>query len=104
MAGAEMAQRVLEEVPIGQRGPLVLHDPRAARTSIRGGNDRSEFTPLGSTGQLVMVSDTDGRAAPAELVDAAKRYVEASGSPIPPFELALAAVYDEQLRARLLKY
>jgi hypothetical protein len=60
--------------------------------------------PLGSTGELAMITDTSGRSAPAQLVAAAKRYVEASGSPIPPFELALAAAHDEQLGSQLLAY
>ena len=60
--------------------------------------------PLGSTGELAMITDTSGRSAPAHLVAAAKRYIEASGSPIPPFELALAAAHDEQLRSQLLAY
>lgn len=57
-----------------------------------------------STGELSLVTDTNGQSAPAELVAAAKRYVEASGSPVPPFEMALAATHDERLRAKLLEY
>ena len=60
--------------------------------------------PLASTGELTMITDTNGRSAPAELVEAAKRYIEASGSAIPPFELALAAAHDERLRSKLLAY
>jgi hypothetical protein len=51
-----------------------------------------------------MIPDTSGRSAPAALIEAAKRYIETSGSPIPPFELALAAANDEQLRDRLLEF
>ena len=50
------------------------------------------------------MTDTNGRSAPAELVEAAKRYIEASGSAIPPFELALAAAHDDRLRSKLLDY
>ena len=35
------------------------------------------------TGELAMITDTSGRSAPAALVEAAKRYIEASGRPIP---------------------
>jgi hypothetical protein len=55
--------------------------------------------PLGSTGELTMISDVNGRSAPAELVAVARRYIEASGSPIPPH--ALAAADDPQLRSML---
>ena len=100
----DMAQRLLEEVPQAQRQPLIIRDTRDGSTSIRGHSDDAGFTPLGSTGELSMITDTSGRSAPAALVEAAKRYIEASGSPIPPFELALAAANDEQLRTRLLEF
>ena len=100
----DMAQRLLAEVPQAQRQPLVICDPRDGSTSIRGHSGDAGFTPLASTGELAMVTDTSGRSAPAALVEAAKRYIEASGSPIPPFELALAAANDEQLHDRLLEF
>jgi hypothetical protein len=99
-----MAQRLLEEVPQSQRQPLMIREPRDGSTDIRGHRDGAGFMPLGSTGELVMITDTSGRSAPAALVEAATRYIEASGSPIPPFELALAAAHDDQLRTRLLGY
>jgi hypothetical protein len=99
-----MAQRILDEIPPVQRRPLVIRDPRGGSTIIRGSRHDADFVPLASTGELAMITDTDGRSAPAALVDAAKRYIEASGSPIPPFELALAAAHDEQLRIKLLAY
>jgi len=99
-----MAQRILDEIPRVQREPLVIRDPRDSSTSIRGPRDATGFVPLGSTGELAMITDTNGRSAPAELVAAAKRYIELSGSTIPPFELALAAAHDETLRSRLLAY
>jgi superfamily II DNA or RNA helicase len=99
-----MAERLLEEVPQAQRQPLIIHEPRDGSTNIRGHSGDDGFTPLSSTGELAMITDTSGRSAPAALVEAAKRYVEASGSPVPPFELALAAANDEQLRTRLLEY
>jgi hypothetical protein len=83
---------------------LVIRDPATRTTNIYGGHEKAQFVPLGSTGELTMVTDTDGRSAPAELVAAAKRYVAATGSPVPPFELALAAAHDEHLRNRLLDY
>lgn len=100
----DMAQRLLEEIPPGRRQPLVIREPRDSSTSIHGHSDDAGFTPLASTGELAMITDTSGRSAPAALVEAAKRYIEASGSPIPPFELALAAANDEQLRTMLLHY
>lgn len=100
----EMAQRILEEVPPVQRGPLVIHEPRSGNTSLYGSRDEAGFVALGSTGELAVITDTSGRSAPAELVAAAKRYIEASGSAIPPFELALAAAHDDQLRSKLLAY
>ncbi len=98
----EMAQRILEEVPPVQREPLVIREPR--NSTIRGSRDDAGFVPLGSTGELAMITDTSGRSAPADLVAAAKRYIEASGSAVPPFELALAAAHDDQLRIKLLAY
>jgi superfamily II DNA or RNA helicase len=99
-----MAQRILEEVPPVQREPLVIREPRDGSTNVRGPRDDAGFVPLGSTGELAMITDTSGRSAPAHLVAAAKRYIEASGSAIPPFELALAAAHDEKLRSKLLAY
>jgi hypothetical protein len=100
----QMAERILDEVPPVRRGPLVIREPRDGSTNIRGPRDAAEFVPLGSTGELAMITDTNGRSAPAELVAAAKRYIELSGSTIPPFELALAAAHDEQLRRKLLAF
>jgi superfamily II DNA or RNA helicase len=99
----DMAQHILDEIPPAQQ-PLVIRDPPADATSIRSPSDDTGFVPLASTGELAMITDTSGRSAPADLVAAAKRYTEASGSPVPPFELALAAAHDEQLRSKLLTY
>jgi superfamily II DNA or RNA helicase len=99
----DRAQLILQEMPSVQREPLVIREPRST-TTIRGPRDEAGFVPLASTGQLAMITDTSGRSAPADLVAAAKRYIEASGSPIPPFELALAAAHDEQLRSKLQEY
>lgn len=100
----EMAERILDEVPPGQRGPIVIRDQVNGARDLRSPGQESEFVPLSSTGELSLVTDTNGRSAPAELVAAAKRYVEISKSLISPFELALAATHDEQLRARLLEF
>jgi superfamily II DNA or RNA helicase len=100
-----MAQRILDELPPAQRETLIISEPRnATASSVHSPGDKAEFIPLGSTGQLAMITDTTGRSAPADLVSAAKRYAETSGSAIPPFELALAAAHDEQLRNKLLTY
>ena len=100
----EMAERILEEVPPVQRGPLVIREPSEGSTITRAACHDAGFVPLASTGELAMITDTNGRAASAELVEAAKRYIQISGSTIPPFELALAAAHDEQLRSKLLTY
>jgi superfamily II DNA or RNA helicase len=100
----EMTERILDEIPPTQRGPLVVREPRNGAHNLRDPDQEGEFVPLGSTGELSLVTDTSGRSAPAELVAAAKRYVTASGSPVAPFELALAAAHDERLRSKLLAY
>ena len=100
----DMAQRILEEMAPVQREPLVIREPQNGSARIRGHPDNAGFVALSSTGQLAMITDTNGRSAPADLVAAAKRYIEASGSAIPPFELALAAAHDDQLRNKLLAY
>ncbi len=99
----DMADRLLEEAPLMQQGSLVIKEPRTA-TNIHLASSEVSFIPLGSAGELSMVTDTNGRSAPADLVAAAKRYVEASGSKIPPIELALAAAQDERLRLTLQTY
>jgi hypothetical protein len=48
-----------------------------------------------------MVTDVTGRQAPAHLVELAQRYIEATGSQVPAFELALLAWTDETLRQKL---
>ncbi len=99
-----MAERILKEIPLDQRNPLVTRDPLASDSGLRHAGSNGVFVPLASTGQLSSVTDTSGRSAPADLVEAAKRYIAASGSPVAPFELALAATHDERLRGRLLAY
>jgi superfamily II DNA or RNA helicase len=100
----EMAERILDEVPPAQRCPLIIREPEPGNSDIRDARPDGGFVPLGSTGELSMITDTSGRSAPAELVEAARRYIAATGSPIAPFELALAAAHDERLRSRLLMY
>jgi superfamily II DNA or RNA helicase len=100
----EMAERILEEVPPGQRGPLVIRDQDPGAPDLRRPGQHIEFMPLGSTGVLDVVTDTIGRSAPSELVAAAERYVESSGSSIAPFELALTAAHDDRLLAKLLQF
>jgi superfamily II DNA or RNA helicase len=100
----DMAEDILLETTPSQRGPLIIRDPRSSPTSIRSPSSDAGFVPLASTGELTVVTDTNGRSAPAELVEAAKRYIKVSGSTIPPFELALAAAHDDQLRIKLLAY
>ena len=100
----DMADRILEQIPPAQREPLVIREPGDGPAAIRGPRHDAGFVPLASTGELTMITDTSGRSAPAELVQAAKRYIEESGSTIPPFELALAAAHDEHLHSKLLAY
>lgn len=98
-----IANRLLEEAALPQRESLVMHEPRTAGNIHRTENDHS-FIPLGSTGELAVIIDGNGRSAPADLFVAAKRYVEASDSKIPPFEVALAAAQDDRLRLLLEDY
>ena len=50
-----------------------------------------------------MVTDVTGRQAPAYLVELAQRYIDATGSHLPAFELALLAWTDDTLRQRLVE-
>lgn len=74
-----MAQRILDDIPPAQRGPLVIRELQEDGTSIRDRRNGSGFVPLGSTGQLTVITDTIGRSARAYLVAEAERYVELSG-------------------------
>ena len=98
------AQRILDEIPPAQQQPLTIRDTPPSSTSIHSPGSDAGFVPLDSTGELTIITDTSGRSAPAGLVAAAKRYTETTGSPIPPFELALAAAHDDQLRRKLQNY
>jgi hypothetical protein len=60
--------------------------------------------PTESTGHLQLLTGTNGRSAARELVEAATRYVRETGSPLAPFEIALAAVDDLTLREELMRY
>jgi hypothetical protein len=71
----EMAQRILDDIPAAQRRQLVIREPGADGASIYGPQGGPGFVPLGSTGQLAVITDTAGRSALAELVTAAQRYV-----------------------------
>jgi superfamily II DNA or RNA helicase len=100
----EMVQRIRDEIPSAQKQPLVIRETTTSPTSIRSARDDAGFIPLDSTGELTMLTDTSGRSAPADLVAAAERYIQATHSQLPPFELALAAAHDERLRSKLLAY
>jgi hypothetical protein len=50
--------------------------------------------PLGSTGELDYFTSSDGRRVSAELLALAERHVVMTGSPVAPFEVALAAQSD----------
>lgn len=86
-----MAERIADEAPGQIASPLIIRDEQDAPDCI----DRRHsgtLRPLASTGDLDFVFDSNGRRAEAILVTAAERYIQAIGSPISPFELALAAV------------
>lgn len=101
----EMADRIVKEMPQERNAPIVIRDLKCGGVSHSASDSESfHFVPLGSTGELAMVTDTSGRSAPAQLLAAAKKYVEESDSQIPPFELAFAAAHDEQLRTKLLSH
>jgi hypothetical protein len=59
------------------------------------------FVPLGSTGELDYVTNQDGRRVSAELMAIAETYVAATGSPVPPFEVAMAAQGDPEIERAL---
>jgi superfamily II DNA/RNA helicase len=99
----EMAKRIADEAPGRITAALIIRDDieSAVRLDDR---HRGAFQPLASTGDLEFVLDSTGRRAEAALLTAAERYVEATGTPVPAFELALAAASNPTLRERLLSY
>jgi hypothetical protein len=48
-----------------------------------------------------MVTDVTGRQVPSHLVELAERYIKATGSELPAFEVALLASTDDSLLRRL---
>lgn len=97
----EMTNRITAEAPVSLVAPVVVTDPTWRPTTIDATTPGATFMPMSSTGTLDFVTHTDGRRAPAELVALAERYVEANASPVPAFEIALAAFTDPQLEAAL---
>lgn len=99
----EIAERIHADSPVRIPAPLVIEDPGTRSTVlIEWEETYGAFAPISSTGDIDIIVDTAGRRAEAALVAAAQRYVAATGSPIPPFELALAASADSDLRSKLL--
>jgi hypothetical protein len=60
-----MVEGLLGEIPIGQREPLVVRESSVIR-DIRSTREKTEFVLLASTGYLSLVTDTNGRSAPAD--------------------------------------
>ena len=82
---------------------IVEVDPKLRPTAIEGGGPQGSFVPLGSTGELDYVTSTDGRRVSAELMTMAETHVASTGSPVPPFEVAMAAQGDPAVEAALRK-
>lgn len=97
----EMAGRMSKEAPVSLMASLTVSDPQWRPTQIGSTGERGEFLPIDSTGILEYVTHSDGRRAPAELLSLAQRHVERTGSPVEPFEIALAAYADPAIEAAL---
>jgi superfamily II DNA or RNA helicase len=100
----QLAARITGASAVKLQRPIVVDetDPRKLIRIINpDGTLTGEFRPLASEGSLGMVTDVTGRQAPAHLVELAQRYIEATGSQVPAFELALLAWTDETLRQKL---
>jgi superfamily II DNA or RNA helicase len=101
----QLAARITGSSPVRLQRPIVVDetDPRKLIRIVNAdGTLKGEFRPLASEGSLGMVTDVTGRQAPAHLVELAQRYVDATGSHVPAFELALLAWTDDTLRQRLV--
>jgi superfamily II DNA or RNA helicase len=98
-----MAERIAREAPGAIQSPLITRDEQVRPDRIDQSRNGA-FQPLASTGDLEFVFDSHGRRAETALVTAAERYIQAVGSPISAFELALAAASNPTLRDRLLSY
>jgi superfamily II DNA or RNA helicase len=99
-----MAEQIRDEAPTRIAAPIVIDEGQPGRTTIELHGERGEFVPLDSTGDIDHIADTSGRIVEAGLLAAAQRYAAATGSPIPPFELAVAASGNPGLRAELLRF
>jgi len=99
----EFASSIAQENRQLLSDPLVIVGAGSAgrHVSIEGDVLRSRFEPLSSTGELSVVSDGLGRTVSIDLWEAATAYVRRTGSPIDPFEIAMAASADPRLEDRL---
>jgi superfamily II DNA or RNA helicase len=101
----QLGARITGTSAVKLHRPIVVDetDPRKLIQIVNpDGTLRGEFRPLASEGSLGIVTDVTGRQAPAYLVELAQRYIDATGSQVPAFELALLAWTDETLRRRLI--
>lgn len=96
-----MAGRIKDPAPVTIASPLVEADPDFRRTSLDPSDPQGSFIPISATGQLDYVTSTDGRRVPADLMALAELYVTRTGSPVPTFEVALAAHGDPAIEAAL---
>jgi superfamily II DNA or RNA helicase len=100
----ELASNITGSSQVKLLDPIVITDRREqeiVRVFEEGDASRGEFHPIGSEGSLGMVTDVTGRQVPAHLVELAERYVKATGSELPAFEVALLASTDDRLLKRL---
>jgi superfamily II DNA or RNA helicase len=96
-----MADHITGPAMVNISGQLVQTASRSSYESIEGLESYGSFAPIDSTGVLEFVTHSDGRRAPAELVRLAALHVERTGSPVLPFEIAVAALNDPKIEESL---
>jgi superfamily II DNA or RNA helicase len=100
----ELASNITGSSQVKLPDPIVITDRKEqeiVRVFEDGEVSRGEFRPIGSEGRRGMVTDVTGRQVPAYLVELAERYIKATGSDLPAFEVALLASTDDRLLKRL---
>jgi superfamily II DNA or RNA helicase len=100
----DMASNITGSSQVKLPDPIVITDRKEqeiVRVFEDGDVSRGEFRPIGSEGRRGMVTDVTGRQVPAHLVELAERYIKATGSDLPAFEMALLASTDDRLLKRL---
>jgi superfamily II DNA or RNA helicase len=65
-----LAEQIRGEAPTRLEAPIVIDEPRPARTSILSDGGRAEFIPLDSSGEVGRIADTSGRVVDSDLLAA----------------------------------